>query len=172
MVKQFIKILNYISDKKWEMLDIWRLWRWWLLTMEDGGKILQVFFLLLATSDAFGKSIEVMVQWGKRRNRSWKVLLVTTFLMIIVAINFPVRSSQVLVAQKLDLSMLMLLTTPHCTLHMSIQSAVNKFPPAAQLKGAQRLKWPDTSSASLRIATPISCHWYKSSSSCIRVTTQ
>ena len=29
--------------------------------MEDGGKILQVFFLLLATSDAFGKSIEVMV---------------------------------------------------------------------------------------------------------------
>ena len=30
--------------------------------MEDGGKILQVFFLLLTTSDAFGKSIEVMVQ--------------------------------------------------------------------------------------------------------------
>ena len=29
--------------------------------MEDGGKILQVFFLLLTTSDAFGKSIEVMV---------------------------------------------------------------------------------------------------------------
>ena len=80
----------------------------------------------------------------KRRNLSCKVLLVmATFLMIIVAINFPVSSSQVLVAQKLDLSMLMLLTTPHCTLHMSIQSAVNKFPPAAQaaqLKGAQRLK--------------------------------
>ena len=153
MVKQFIKILNYISDKKWEMLDIWRLWRWWLLTMEDGGKILQVFFLLLATSDAFGKSIEVMVQCSACGREEIEVEKCCWWLSF-MAINFPVRSSQVLVAQKLDLSMLMLLTTPHCTLHMSIQSAVNKFPPAAQLKDAQRLKWPDTSWASLSIATP------------------
>ena len=108
--------------------------------MEDGGKILQVFFLLLATSDAFGKSIEVMVHCSGDGGREEIEVENCCFLMIIVAINFPVRSSQVLVAQKLDLSMLMLLTTPHCTLHMSIQSAVNKFPPAAELKGAQRLK--------------------------------
>ena len=110
--------------------------------MEDGGKILQVFFLLLTTSDAFGKSIEVMVQCSACGREEIEVEK-CCFLMIIVAINFPVRSSQVLVAQKLDLSMLMLLTTPHCTLHMSIQSAVNKSPPAAQaaqLKGAQQLK--------------------------------
>ena len=109
--------------------------------MEDGGKILQVFFLLLTTSDAFGKSIEVMVQCSACGREEIEVEK-CCFLMIIVAINFPVRSSQVLVAQKLDLSMLMLLTTPHCTLHMSTQLSINS-PPAAQaveLKGAQRLK--------------------------------
>ena len=66
--------------------------------MEDGGKILQVFFLLLATSDAFGKSIEVMVHCSGDGGREEIEVEKCCWRLSFMAINFPVPRSQVLVA--------------------------------------------------------------------------
>ena len=38
-------------------MEFWQEERWWLVTMENGEKMLQVFFFLSATSNAFGKSM-------------------------------------------------------------------------------------------------------------------
>ena len=69
--QQNVKIIGdcskqiFISEKKWRMMEFWQEERWWLLTMENGGKMLQVFFFLSTTSNAFGKS---MSKWWSR----WK----------------------------------------------------------------------------------------------------